>query len=80
MFNFLNNIGPSEIIIGVLILIIFFGSKRLKEMAKTAGESTKELKKAKNAIYEDVDNVKKDISQATNIENKEKGNTNSATS
>jgi TatA/E family protein of Tat protein translocase len=82
MFNFLNNIGPTEIIIGVLVIIIFIGSKKMTELAKTAGESTKELKKAKDAIYEDVDNAKKEILETAEgkTDNKKKESTDSATS
>ena len=78
MFNFLNNIGPTEIIIGVLVIIIFVGSKKMNELAKTAGESAKELKKAKNAIYEEAEGVKKVIEGEE--DNNKKDSTDSATS
>lgn len=45
------NIGLPEIILVVLVLIIFFGSKRMGEMAKSAGEAGKELKKIKKEFH-----------------------------
>lgn len=41
------NLGLPEIILIVLVLIIVFGSKRMTDMAKNAGEAGKELKKIK---------------------------------
>ena len=39
------NIGTSEILIVGVVLLLFFGSKKLKELAKGLGESSKEVKK-----------------------------------
>lgn len=41
------NIGTSELIIIGIILVIFFGSQKLKELARGLGESSKEIKKIK---------------------------------
>ena len=60
MFNFIRNLGTTEIIIIVLLLVIFFGSKRMSEIAKTAGESTKELKKVKKEYQSAVSEVNKE--------------------
>lgn len=47
MFNFINNIGPTELIILALILIVFFGARLIRGLARTSGETVKELKKIK---------------------------------
>lgn len=47
MFNFIQNIGPTELIIIALILIVLFGAKIITSMAKSSGHTVKELKKAK---------------------------------
>lgn len=60
MFNFIKNLGLTEVIIIVLLLVIFFGSKRMSEIAKTAGESTKELKKVKKEYQSAVSEVNKE--------------------
>ena len=41
----LGNIGSTELIIVAIIIFIFFGSKKLRELARGLGESTKEVKK-----------------------------------
>ena len=49
----MGNIGLPEIILGILVLIIFFGSKKMTEMARSAGEAGRELKKIKKE-FEDA--------------------------
>ena len=57
MFNFINNIGPTELIIIVLILLVFFGGRVITGLARTSGETVKEIKKIKkeftNAVKDD---------------------------
>lgn len=45
-----SNIGSGEIIIVLVVLIFLFGGKKLPELARGLGESSKELKKAKTEI------------------------------
>lgn len=45
-----SNIGTSELIIIGVILVIFFGSQKLKELARGLGESSKEIKKIKHEM------------------------------
>lgn len=57
----MGNIGLPEIILLILILIIFMGSKKISELAKSAGETSKELKKVKGEYEEakkEIDNLK----------------------
>lgn len=49
-----NNIGLPELIVIILVLIIFFGSKKINELSRQAGEATKELKKIKDE-YKGID-------------------------
>jgi len=44
------NLGSPEIIIIALIVLYFFGDKKLKEFAKRLGESTREIKKIKEEL------------------------------
>ncbi|MBN1502709.1 twin-arginine translocase TatA/TatE family subunit [Candidatus Woesearchaeota archaeon] len=39
-------VGPLEILLILLIILLLFGPKRLPELAKALGESVKEFKKA----------------------------------
>lgn len=44
------NIGTSELIIIGIILLFFFGAKKLKELARGLGESSKEIHKIKREV------------------------------
>ena len=61
MFEFMKNIGPTELIIIVLILIVFFGGRAIVGLARTSGETVKEIKKAKKEFTKalEVDDDKK---------------------
>lgn len=48
MFDFIKNISPTEIGILVLILVLLFGAKLITNLARTSGETVKEIKKVKN--------------------------------
>ena len=44
------NLGPTELIIILLIFMLLFGAARLPKLAKSLGESAKEFKNATAAI------------------------------
>jgi len=43
---FLGPVGPTELILIVLIVIIIFGARRLPELGKSLGEGIKNFKKS----------------------------------
>lgn len=47
MFSFLKNIGWPEIILIAIVLLIFFGSRKSKEISHELGKSVKEFKDTK---------------------------------
>ena len=57
MLDFLKNIGPTEIIVIAVILLLIFGAKAITGVARTGGQTVKEIKKIKkeftNAINDD---------------------------
>lgn len=68
---FLDNIGAGEMLIIGIVFILLFGGKKMKEMARDLGESTKELKTTKqewektiNATSEEVDKATKEIKES----------------
>lgn len=63
MSGFFQNLGPTELIIIGLILIIFFGSKRIASLGKTAGEATREFKKVKKEIISATEEAKSDVEE-----------------
>lgn len=50
MLNFINNIGPSEIIILLIVVFVLFGAKAMTRFARTSGETVKEMKKVKQTF------------------------------
>jgi sec-independent protein translocase protein TatA len=46
------NLGPTELIIILLIVMLLFGAARLPKLAKSLGESAKEFRNATSAINE----------------------------
>lgn len=62
MLSFLRNIGPTELIIIGVILIVFFGSKKIADLGKTGGETVKEVKKIKKEFEGAMEEVDKDDS------------------
>ena len=57
MLNFFKNIGPSELIIVAVVIILLFGSKILVNLSRRMGESVKEIKKVK----QDLKNIKEGV-------------------
>ena len=48
----LANIGWTEVLIVLALLLIFFGGTRLPKIARSMGKSGKDLKKAKDELVE----------------------------
>jgi sec-independent protein translocase protein TatA len=67
-------IGTSEIILIVLFVIIFFGAKKIPEVARGLGKGLREFKKAtddiKSEIYNSTSDIKKDLDEAKDDFNK----------
>lgn len=63
----MGNLGATEIILIVLVILVFFGAKKIPELAKGLGQGIREFKKATkdvaNGVEEEVkkidDSVKK---------------------
>lgn len=54
------NLGTTEIILIVLVIFIFFGAKKIPELARGIGSGMKEFKKAVKDVQEDLDDTKSD--------------------
>ncbi len=57
-------IGPSELLVIFLIILILFGAKRLPELARSLGRSIMEFKSATQNIKEELDFTKLDDTPA----------------
>jgi sec-independent protein translocase protein TatA len=50
----MGNLGASEIIIIVLVVLLFFGAKKIPELMQGLGKGIREFKKATRDIEEDI--------------------------
>lgn len=59
MLDFVKNIGPTELIVIGLILMLLFGRKVLVGIARSAGESFKEIRKVKTNFTDAIEDAQK---------------------
>lgn len=57
----MGNLGGTEIVLILLIVVIFFGAKKIPELARGLGQGIKEFKKASSDIKQEIDASVKDI-------------------
>tara|TARA_B100000686_G_C16466346_1_gene799736 strand:- start:427 stop:609 length:183 start_codon:yes stop_codon:yes gene_type:complete len=54
-------LGPGEIAVILIIVIVFFGGKKLPELARGLGLGLKEFKKATREIKDEVKNATDEV-------------------
>ena len=59
------SLGPWEIVLIFVVLLLVFGGKKLPELARGLGQGLKEFKKAKEEIKEEINSAEKDIEKIT---------------
>ncbi|MFM7216466.1 MAG: twin-arginine translocase TatA/TatE family subunit [Flavobacteriales bacterium] len=52
LLGFLGGLGTGEIILLLAVVLLFFGAKRIPDLAKGLGKGIKEFKDAKNGVDE----------------------------
>lgn len=57
---FIQNMGPGSIILIVVFILIFFGAKRIPELARGLGKGIREFKDATKDIQNDIEDGLKD--------------------
>ncbi|MBK7257307.1 MAG: twin-arginine translocase TatA/TatE family subunit [Ignavibacteriae bacterium] len=57
----MGNLGTTEIILIALVFVIFFGAKKIPELAQGLGKGIREFRKAAREVQEDVDTDGKKI-------------------
>ena len=55
------NLGGGEILLIILFILIFFGAKKIPELAQGLGKGIREFRKAARDIQEDVEKEVKQI-------------------
>ncbi|MCF7741115.1 MAG: twin-arginine translocase TatA/TatE family subunit [Candidatus Marinimicrobia bacterium] len=66
----MGSLGPFEIIIIAIVLLLFFGAKRLPELARGIGKSLKEFKKATSDIQDEIESSVDNSDKYINHEDK----------
>jgi TatA/E family protein of Tat protein translocase len=69
MLDFTKNISPTELIVIALILLLLFGRKVLVGLARSAGETLKEVKKVKSGLTEAIEEVNKPVKDDKEVSN-----------
>lgn len=54
----MGNIGTTELILILLVVLVFFGSKKIPELAQGIGKGIREFKKATRDVGDDEDTRK----------------------
>lgn len=57
------NIGSGELLVIGIVVLLLFGTKKLNEVAKGLGESTKEFKKVKEEYQKALKNEASDLKE-----------------
>lgn len=57
------NIGTGEILLVILFILIFFGAKKIPELAQGLGKGIREFRKAAKEVQNDVENEVKKIDE-----------------
>ena len=66
-----NSFGPTEIIIIALFILVFFGAKRIPELAKGLGQGIQEFRKASRDIKKEIEETSRDIEETVKNEDNE---------
>jgi len=59
------NIGTNELLLILAIILLIFGPKKLPDLARSLGRAINEFRKASSGVTNEVENIKKDVEEAT---------------
>ncbi|SFB79353.1 sec-independent protein translocase protein TatA [Flexibacter flexilis DSM 6793] len=60
IFGFLGGLGTGEIVLVLLLVLIFFGAKKIPELARGLGKGIREFKDATREIKSEIEEGIKD--------------------
>jgi len=64
------NISGGELIVVLLFVLMFFGSKRIPEMARTLGKTIRQVKDATQGIQNDIRDSVNDVKKELDVKDK----------
>jgi sec-independent protein translocase protein TatA len=67
---FLNNLGGGELLVILLFVLMFFGAKKVPELARGLGKGMREVKDAMNGIQRDIQTGVEDVTSGFEEEKK----------
>jgi len=67
----IGNFGMWEVLIIFLVILVFFGAKRLPELAKGMGKGIREFKDALNNVNQEIHKIDADKDKESDKEKKE---------
>lgn len=59
---FLGGLGTTEVLVIMVVILVFFGAKRIPELARGLGKGIREFKDATKEIKNDIENAATDDS------------------
>jgi sec-independent protein translocase protein TatA len=65
-----NSLGTTEILIIAIFVLVFFGAKRIPELARGLGQGIKEFRQASKDIKKEIEESSRDIDDAVNSQEK----------
>jgi sec-independent protein translocase protein TatA len=57
----MGNLGTTEILLIVLVIVIFFGARKIPELAQGLGKGIREFRKAAKEVQDDIETETKKI-------------------
>ena len=67
MLLFLNDIAGSEVLVILIFILIFFGSKSIPGIAKTMGQTMRQIRDASNELQHEIKKSGMDIKKDINL-------------
>ena len=66
----IGGLGPWEITLIIVVLLVFFGARKIPELARGLGKGIREFKDATKEIKNEIEENVKDTSEKKSVENK----------